>query len=94
MPADFRRRKLTINGKPWTVRTFEGYVPPGEKEPMYGLCDYTERVIWIRRQQRDAELLDTLVHEVLHAVLPHLSERDVTTSARTIAAALLACGVL
>ena len=94
MLADFRCRKITINRKRWSVRMFDGLVPPGETETMFGLCDYTNRVIWIRRNQTDAELLDTLIHEVLHAAVPHLGEREVAGAARTIAKALTTCGIV
>ena len=93
MHGDFRCRKITINRKRWSVRMFDGLVPPGETEPMFGLCDYTNRVIWIRRNQTEAEMLDTLLHELLHATMPHLVEREVAASACVIAKALTTCGV-
>lgn len=94
MRAEFKSRKLKVNGKAWVIKAFDGLTPPGETETMYGLCDYVQRVIWIRRNQTDAELLDTLIHEVLHAAVPHLGERDVAGAARTIARALITCGVI
>lgn len=94
MPARFRRRTITVQGKAWQIRVFDSLTPPGESEPMFGLCDYVARVLWIRRDQTEAELLDTLVHEVLHAAVPHLDERDVRRGAEAIAAALSACGIV
>lgn len=94
MPAEFKSRKLKVNGKAWIIKPFDGPTPPDETETMYGLCDYVQRVIWLRRNQTDAELLDTLIHEVLHAAVPHLGEREVSNAARTIAKALTTCGVV
>lgn len=47
------------------------------------------RVIRLRTKQSDHELLDTLIHEVLHAEEPHLEEAEVTRRASDLAAILL-----
>jgi hypothetical protein len=47
-------------------------------EPMRGLISY-------RSTLRGLALLDTLIHEVMHAELPELSEQKVGKTARSIA---------
>lgn len=78
--------RARINGQSWEVQ-----FSPQLRD--YGHCEVTRRkrgkprrVIKLRSRQSDAALVDTLVHEVLHAYYwDILSEYAVTHSARDIA---------
>ena len=50
----------------------------GQWEPMRGLISY-------RSSLRGLALLETIIHEVMHAELPDLSEQKVTKTARSLA---------
>ena len=67
------------------------YLPGGD----YGECDTAERSnreIRIALNQTDEELLDTIIHECLHACISDLSEDPVETSAKDIAKVILKVG--
>lgn len=78
--------RARINGQWWDVQF-------SKQLKDYGHCEVTRRrrgkprrVIKLRSRQPDAALVDTLVHEILHAYYwDILSEHAVTHSARDIA---------
>ena len=78
--------RARINGQWWDVQF-------SKQLRDYGHCEITRprrgkprRVIKLRSRQPDAALVDTLVHEILHAYYwDILSEHAVTHSARDIA---------
>jgi hypothetical protein len=37
-----------------------------QKQRRYGLVDWSKRTIWLRPNQTNAELADTLIHETIH----------------------------
>jgi hypothetical protein len=56
-----------------------------------GECDdptTSKPEIWVKRNQKPIDLMDTIIHEVLHAVRPELSEEAVLDTATTIAKVL------
>jgi len=57
-----------------------------EDMPHYGECDYGERVIRIRKGQALEEMIDTLLHEGLHAQEPGWSEAKVKRRATQLTA--------
>ena len=62
---------------------------PGED--LLGTCDDRSGKspeIWIDPNQSDSQIVDTLIHEILHACLPDLSEDAVTETATVIARAI------
>jgi len=79
---------IKINKKNWKIRI----VKSTELSPMsLGECDdpaYAKPEIWVKRTQKPLDLMDTIIHEVLHAVRPELSEEAVLDTATTIAKAL------
>ena len=82
-----RRRKAirtTIRGDVWRVE-FAHIGDYGHCE--YGSCRRTRR-IRLSPSQSDAELLDTVIHEMIHAQDWDLSEEAVTTRATEIATVL------
>lgn len=59
-----------------------------------GLCDYTARTIKLRKGLAVADLVDTLLHELIHARWPDLSEDAVCDFSETVTGFLDACGFL
>ena len=79
---------LKINKKNWKVKI----VNSTKLSPStLGECDhpdYAKPEIWVKRNQKPLDLMDTIIHEVLHAVRPELCEEAVLDTATTIAKAL------
>ncbi len=81
-----KRMTVKIGDHKWSVR----FSP---KLQDYGHCEVTvhkdgriSRVITVREDQTDAQLMDTLIHEALHAYYwDVLTEKAVATSSRDIA---------
>jgi len=59
---------------------------------IYGDCDYGTRVIRIHKSLRGVDLLDTLIHELIHARWPDLHEDAVIEFSETLSAVLDAEG--
>lgn len=76
---------VKIGGEDWSISTckLDGY---------YGLCCYDDRTIGIHHRLRGLSLLDTTIHEVMHAQFPKMSEREVAIRATEIADALWGMG--
>ena len=64
--------------------------PSGKDDTILGLCDYDNKTIYISTEQKDKDMTDTLIHEMTHALFPHLSEKRVPEAAREISVALWA----
>ncbi len=75
-------KQQTIRGKVFKIST----------EQIYGYCDENDREIHIRPDQVSSEMVDTILHEVLHAALPNLSEAEVTETAAAQTRLLLRLG--
>jgi|TARA_Y100001963_G_C6680486_1_gene399614 hypothetical protein len=61
-----------------------------------GECDAIDtprKAIWIATQQKPIDVLDTLIHELLHASFPDLCEEAVLETATDIAKILYRLGV-
>lgn len=88
MPNDFRTK---IGGRTWRVQ----FVEARAMGKAWGLCDHPpgrHPTISIRRSLKEPAMLDTLVHEVLHAARPELDEEAVDSTATAIAKALYRAG--
>ena len=73
--------KIKIRGRKWNV-----IFKPVPCEPsLYGICDYDTRTIHVHPKM---EPRGTLIHEVLHACLPDLSEEAVNQTEQALTAAL------
>jgi hypothetical protein len=62
-----RQRTVNIAGSRWRIQR-------ARLRNAYGLCDYATRTIKIGTGLAGSELLDTLIHELIHARWPDLSE--------------------
>lgn len=59
-----------------------------------GLCDYAAKTIKLRRGLHGPDLVDTILHEMIHARWPDLSEDAVGDFAETVSGFLDASGLL
>jgi hypothetical protein len=79
--------RVKVNGRVWRVVL----APATSMGRDWGRCDHPpgrHPTIQIRRSLKGVNLLDTVVHELLHAALPQLDEETVDTTARSIAKGL------
>ena len=78
-----RPLRVSLGGRIWRVVWCGRMTDYGQIE--YG-SDRESRVIRVRKQQTDHELLDTLIHEALHAQMPEVEEATIDQRAGEIAA--------
>jgi hypothetical protein len=81
-----RSRTVYIGGERWKVTR------AARLRKNYGECHYTTKTIRICSSLRGLDLMDTLIHEVIHARWPDLSEEAVEEVATTLAGILDAEG--
>ena len=75
-----RTKTIFVNGDRWTVRRCR--VPA----TIHGDCDYNTRTIRVSSKLHGEDFLNVLLHEILHARFPDLSEECVSETADTLAA--------
>jgi hypothetical protein len=68
--------RVKVKGKWWKIQEAD------IKE--YGSCTWSEKLIEIRPGQKPKHRLDTIIHELLHALRPNMSERDVREMAKVL----------
>jgi hypothetical protein len=76
--------QVKIDGRKWRL-----FAAPGlyDKYGVYGDCDHPSKhhkAIRYEPAQTDSQLLDTLLHETLHAMLPKYSEEAVAGMANSL----------
>ena len=83
--------KVTIRGHTWRLVFVERLASgaAGEMDPV----GTPRKEIRVAMQQSSIDILDTLLHELLHAAFPDLSEESVTDGATDIARVLQRLGV-
>ena len=81
-----KRRTVYIGDQRWKISRDR------RLRTKYGECDYGSRTIRICASLRGLDLLDTLIHEMLHARWPDLHEEAVEEFAATLAGFLEAEG--
>lgn len=79
-------RTILVNGVEWLLR-FSRLRGTAD-----GWCCYNDRKILVHNRLRGKDRLDVLIHEMLHAHHPHLSEESVTQTATDIAEVLFNLG--
>jgi hypothetical protein len=90
--TDENKITVKIKDKMWTVRLVKSKDMPRS----YGECDdpsVSKPEIWINRNLKQKDMLDTTIHEVLHATHPELSEESVAETATVVANVLYKLGV-
>lgn len=75
------RKTARINGRTWRIELTD--VLPG----CVGLCDHAARRIYLLRGS-EAQMQDTLFHELTHAACPSLTEEQVLEVERGVYAVL------
>lgn len=84
---------IWIRNKRWLVR----FVKSSQiSRYSYGECDWPQTrnpKIFVRKNLSDAQLLNTTIHEILHAVRPELCEEAVLETANVITASLRKMGI-
>jgi hypothetical protein len=83
--------KTRIHGRLWRIRL----MPSKQMGQDWGRCDHPpgrHPKIDLKKSLSKFNLLDTTIHEVLHAVRPELDEETVDVTATTIARALYRMG--
>lgn len=83
-----KRRTVYIGGQRWKVQWDQ------RLKDCYGICDYATRTIRLRAGMDQADLVDTILHEMIHARWPDLNEEAVSDFAETMSGFLDACGLL
>lgn len=84
-----RISSIIVRGLTWRFR-WDKAEP--EEEKAHGLCYKSEREIVIDPQERPQCLLDTIIHEILHAIMPSASEARVEFIANVLSSALWRIG--
>ena len=80
--------KIKINNKMWKVKIVKS---TDLAAASYGECDHPANAkpeIWVKRSLKPIDMMDTIIHELIHAIRPELSEEAVLETATTIAKAL------
>lgn len=83
-----RRRTVYIAGQRWKVEW------DARLRGAYGICDYAKRTIQLAAGMDTADLVDTILHEFIHARWPDLDETAVSDMAETCSRFLDASGLL
>ena len=78
--------RVKINEQRWTVKFVRRIQVDGE--PCYGVCDVAKREIRLERGLTGQQLLDTVIHEIMHAAGWNLDEQFIEQTATDIATAL------
>ena len=87
-PDDFETK---INGHVWSVHFVRrGQLP----KSCFGDCHLERRRIRVRYDVCEQTMLDTLLHELTHALRPHEDEEFVEHTSTQLAKALLVSGIV
>jgi CMP-N-acetylneuraminic acid synthetase len=82
---------FVVRGESWEICEDKN-IKSAEGEPLCGYCDHDERRIVIDKNLESLERIQTIIHEVLHAVSEDVSEAFVENAEWSIVAALHAAG--
>ena len=77
---------IRLNGEPWMLLYTK------HKKGVWGQCHHDQQMIEISRRAKGRLELDTLIHEMIHATNPWLTEEVVNETATNIAAVLWKLG--
>ena len=82
--------KVNIGGDQWTIK----FTRENLGLDQWGVCVYGMKLIIIDPTLRGAQLVDTVVHEILHACLTNLSEEAVWGTAEVLTQVLVGAGFM
>ena len=77
-----------LGGKLWTIQ----FATPPEGD--WGLCVYDDRLIYVEPEASEFRLLDTLIHESMHATLPFVEDSYINAASTEITRMLMDRGLL
>lgn len=80
------KMRISIGGSRWLISRAR------TPRDIYGDCDYATRKIRISHSLTGTDLLDTIIHETIHARWPDLSEAAVIEFAELLATVATAFG--
>jgi len=83
--------RFELRGKRYDLR-FVKRLKNDRGDSLAGQCDFAKQQLRILVGQSPEEELDTIIHEVLHACLPTLSEKAVAETASGVSTVLLKLG--
>lgn len=86
--------KLRIRGRVWAVRWVDRTNSRWDLDKYLGMCFYDEHAIELSNEIPEDQRTPVFIHEVTHAVLPKLTEREVLRLERDLTNALLKFGAL
>ena len=86
-------RIVFLNGKPFAIRLVS-QEQIADDETDLGECDHSKCVIKINKDQEGRLLMETLIHECLHAIMEYLREDTVSQAGREIADVLTQFGFM
>ena len=81
-------RSANIAGKRWAF----DWTPPPPEDKAHGECHWDLRTIQIDPNEKPQQLLDTIIHEIIHPCEPAMSEARVEKLANAISGALWRIG--
>ena len=58
-------KKIKILGREWKIKQVKGLKE--NEVPLWGLCDYDDRIIFLEKDQMENAKFSVLVHEACHA---------------------------
>lgn len=66
--------------------------PDGKNTTPFGMCNKETKLVEVDPRQSEEELMDTLIHECIHASYPYLEECAVHSGSSTVATILWEMG--
>ena len=78
--------RFKIGSQTWKIRVVQ--LPKG----LFGDCDYEKKTIRVSSNQSERMFMDTLVHELIHALWPTISEDEVASKSTMLYRALWKMG--
>ena len=80
-----------FNSRRWRIR-FVNRLAKGTFGDCQDSKKASERIIRVKRAQKEEDLLDTILHEMLHAILPQLTEDIIYDAANDLSRTLIKLG--
>jgi len=88
-----KKVSFKVKNKKWILK----FMPSmGMSRYSYGECDYPDVAkpqIWVNKNLNEKDMINTIIHEVLHAVRPELCEESVEETANVLEEVLIKAGV-
>ena len=83
--------KAKFNNRRWKIK-FVNRLAKGTFGDCQDSKKASERIIRVKKSQKEEDVLDTLIHEMLHAIFPQLTEDTVYDAANDLSRTLYKLG--